>query len=258
MELRNKTILITGASTGIGREVARQLSRSDNRLILIARRRELLEELSSEIKGNGSKALVFQCDVSSADEVGKILKEVAEKYNEVNLAMLNSGVSFRTVEGEQEIEKGIKTFEVNVFGLFNMVKELLNNSLIKRGSIIAGVSSLADGRGFPRSGYYCASKAAATIYLESLRNELYLQGITVITVKPGFVRTPMTDKNEFKMPFLMPVEKGAKIIIRGIEKEKRIIQFPRMTVLGSRILRIMPGGLFDILSRRHLKSIGKL
>lgn len=255
MELRDRTILITGASTGIGRELAIKLSSSGNRLILIARRIELLEELSLLIKKNGSKAMVLQCDVSKREEVDKTLRVVGEKYNEINLAVLNSGVSFRTAEGEQEIDKGVMTFGVNVFGMFYMIEGLQKYSLLRKGSIIAGVSSLADSRGFPRSGYYSASKAAASIYLESLRNELYSSGIKVITIKPGFVRTPMTDKNEFQMPFLMPVERGADIIIRGLEKEKRIIQFPRITVFGIRLLKLMPDFIFDRISRRHLASL---
>ena len=184
MELRDKTILITGASTGIGRELAIKFSSSGNRLILIARRIELLEELSLLIKKNGSKAMVLQCDVSKREEVDKTLRVVGEKYNEINLAVLNSGVSFRTAEGEQEIDKGVMTFGVNVFGMFYMIEGLQKYSLLRKGSIIAGVSSLADSRGFPRSGYYSASKAAASIYLESLRNELYSSGIKVITIKP--------------------------------------------------------------------------
>ncbi|MHC1736483.1 MAG: SDR family NAD(P)-dependent oxidoreductase [Ignavibacteriaceae bacterium] len=257
MKLRDKTILITGASTGIGRELAMKLSHSENRLILIARRIDLLEELSLMIKKNGSKAMVLQCDVSKREEVDKTLRIIGEKYNEINLAVLNSGVGFRTAEGEQDINKGVMTFAVNVFGLFYMIEGLQKYSLLKRGSIIAGVSSLAEGRGFPRSGYYSASKAAASIYLESLRNEFYSSGIKVITIKPGFVKTPMTDKNEFKMPFLMPVEKGVSIIIKGIEKEKRIIQFPRITVFGTRLLKLMPDFIFDRISRRHLESLPK-
>jgi len=255
MNLRDKTILITGASSGIGRELAIKLSYSHNRLILIARRIDLLEELSKEIKKNGSKALALQCDVSNYEEVEKTVKIIGEKYNEINLAILNSGVSFRTVEGEQEIEKGVKTFSVNVFGLFYMIEGLQKYSLLGRGSILAGVSSMADSRGFPRSGFYCASKAAASVYLESLRNELYLSGIKVLTIKPGFVKTQMTDKNEFKMPFIISVEKGAKIILRGLEKEKRIIKFPRIIAISTKLLRLIPDPIFDFFSRKHLASL---
>ncbi len=101
--------------------------------------------------------------------------------------------------------------------------------------------------------FYCASKAAASIYLEGLRVELKKYGIKVITVKPGFVKTPMTDVNEFKMPFLMPADKAAKIILKGIKKEKRIIQFPFPTVIASKLIGLMPNFLYDYLIQTQNK-----
>ena len=118
--------------------------------------------------------------------------------------------------------------------------------------MIVGVSSLADARGYAQSGFYCSSKSAATKLLESVRVELKPHNIKVLTVKPGFVKTPMTDKNEFHMPFLMDVDKAAKIILKGIKKEKRIIQFPFPIVISSRLIRILPNFLFDWLSTRQL------
>src|SRR5690606_12156182 len=102
----------------------------------------------------------------------------------------------------------------------------------KRDGIIVGISSLAEVRGFPLSAAYCSSKSAVSIFLESIRIELKKYNIKVITVKPGFVKTHMTDKNEFHMPFLMEPERASEIIIKGIRKEKKIIQFPLPTVLG--------------------------
>ena len=119
-----------------------------------------------------------------------------------------------------------------------------------KNGIIVGVSSLADHRGFSGSGFYCASKSAASIYLEGLRVELKPYNIKVITVKPGFVKTPMTDQNKFKMPLLMPAEKAADIIIAGIEKEKRIIQFPLPMVLLTRLVGLIPGGLYEWLASK--------
>jgi len=123
----------------------------------------------------------------------------------------------------------------------------------KKGMIV-GISSLAESRGFPRSGFYCASKAAASTYLESLRVELKKYNIKVLTVKPGFVKTPMTDKNEFKMPFIIPVEKAVQIIVDGIKKEKKIIQFTFGAVLGIKILKALPNWLFDFIAQNQLKK----
>ena len=101
---------------------------------------------------------------------------------------------------------------------------------------------------FRKSGFYNASKAAATILLESLRIELKPFNVKVITVKPGFVRTPMTDKNEFHMPFMMNVDKAAKIILEGIKKEKLVIEFPLPIVLATKLMNILPNFLFDRLA----------
>jgi short-subunit dehydrogenase len=113
-------------------------------------------------------------------------------------------------------------------------------------------------RGFPRSAFYSSSKAAATILLESLRIELKKYNVRVITIRPGWVDTPMIKKNEFKMYFILNVEKAARIIIRGIKKEKRIIQFPFPIVFGSKLIKILPDFLFDYFASKHLETLRKL
>ena len=122
----------------------------------------------------------------------------------------------------------------------------------RREGIIVGVSSLAEVRGFPKSGFYNASKSAASLLLESLRIELKPFGVKVITVKPGFVRTPMTDKNEFHMPFLMDLDDATNIIIKGLRKEKKVIQFPLPIVFGAKIMKLLPNRLFDYLMSKPL------
>ena len=102
-----------------------------------------------------------------------------------------------------------------------------------------------------KSGFYSASKAAFTIILESLRIELKKHNVKVVTVKPGFVKTPMTDKNNFIMPFLMSVEEGSKIIIDGLKKDKRIIEFPWQTTVGAKLLRMMPTKWFEYLASKE-------
>ncbi len=144
--------------------------------------------------------------------------------------------------------------DVNVLGIVNYVENLMLVFTKGEDGMIVGVSSLADSRGWQGSGFYCASKAAATILLENLRVELNPFNVKVITVKPGFVETPMTEKNKFPMPFLMSAEKAAKIIIGGIKKEKRIIQFPLPTVLSAKLMRIVPDFLFDYFSSKELRE----
>ena len=107
-------------------------------------------------------------------------------------------------------------------------------------------------KGFPKSGLYNASKAAVSIFLESLRIELKPKNIKVITVRPRFIRTPMTDKNEFYMPLLMDTNKAAGIILKGIKKEKRIIQFPLLMTIFAELVRLLPTSLFEYLAGKEL------
>jgi short-subunit dehydrogenase len=253
MNFNNKTILITGASTGIGKEIAVKLSKINCNLILIARRIELLNDLVEELSPN-SKAefLTLKCDVSKKDEVKETYKKSIDKFRRIDITILNAGFGENMKVDEYNSELAELTFGANVFGIVFWVEQLLPNFLKRKEGIIVGISSLADNRGFSGSGFYCASKAAASIYLEGLRVELTEYNIKVITVKPGFVKTPMTDKNDFEMPLLMQADKAAKIILNGIEQEKRIIQFPFPIVFVTKLVGLLPGWFYEFLAKRKL------
>jgi short-subunit dehydrogenase len=251
LELKNKNILITGASSGIGLELARKFALVNCNLVLLARRKEVIDQQVKNFINSQAKILSVKCDVSKKDEVKSAIKEFKNTFGKVDVAILNSGISIpqKTINFKSDVAKEI--FDINVIGLFNFAEELIPEMITNKNGWIVGISSLADGRGFPQNGAYCASKAAASIFLESLRIELKRYNIKVITVKPGFVRTPMTDKNSFKMPFLINVEKAAEIIINGMKNEKRIIQFPLPTSMGAKILKIIPNFLFELISKSY-------
>lgn len=251
MNLKGKNILITGASSGIGFELAKQLSNYNTTLFLLARRKEKLDELAHQIKNSGSKVFIYQCDVSDKIQVDEVFEKIFHEKEKIDIAVLNSGVSYRNPADKFDASIGIETFNINVNGIIYCSEKLIPYFIERRTGVLAGVSSLADARGFSKSGFYCASKAAVSHLFESFRVELKKYNIKVVTIKPGFVKTPMTDKNDFKMPFLMNAEKAAKIIIKGFEDEKKIIQFPLQTVIGSKLLKLMPNFLFDkIMSKR--------
>ena len=251
MQLSNKVVLITGASSGIGYSLSKLLFKEGASVILIARRKELLLELKS-FATDQNKVEVIESDVANTEEVKKVFEKTIEKFGRIDVAILNAGVSGRSPISDFKTSLAKKIFDVNVFGIINFLELLIPYFIEKRNGMIVGVSSLADARGYAQSGFYCSSKSAATKLLESVRVELKPHNIKVLTVKPGFVKTPMTDKNEFHMPFLMDVDKAAKIILKGIKKEKRIIQFPFPIVISSRLIRILPNFLFDWLSTRQL------
>jgi short-subunit dehydrogenase len=250
MELRGKTILLTGASGGIGLALSRQLAKEKVNLALLARRENILRQLADELKDSGSVMLPVKCDVSNRDETARACREIQARFGHVDIAIFNSGLSHRADVVDFRVDIAREIFDVNVFGMLNFLGELLPDFIKRKEGTIVGVTSLADCRGLPKNRFYSASKAAATALLESLRVELKEHGINVITVKPGFVKTPMTEGNLYPKPFLMTPEKAAAIIIKGIIKEKTMIQFPLPIVLASKLLKAMPGFLYERIAAR--------
>lgn len=254
MDFKNKVVLITGASTGIGKQIALRLAAENCTLALIARRIDLLKELETEIKNSGSNVFSFKCDVSSRQEVEQVYSSIIEQLGNIDVAILNAGVSNRADIEEFTSEKAEETFGVNTLALVYFIDQLLPGFKLKNKGVIVGISSVADLRGYPKSGFYNASKAATTVLLQSLRNDLKKYNIKVITVRPGFVKTPMTDKNEFYMPLMMNADKAANIIVNGIKKEKRIIQFPLPIVFFDYLLKMLPAPLIEWLVSRPLPA----
>jgi len=253
LDLKDKNVILTGATSGIGYALAKKLAQEKCNLAIASRRVEILEDLAGELRKFGKDIYVVKCDVSKKEDVKEAVSIIKNKFDKIDIAIFNSGISFRGVADGSE-DKYEQIIKVNLLGLIYCVEEVLEDFKNNKEGIIAGVSSLADSRGYPFSSYYSASKAGATKYLESLRVELKPHNIKVLTIKPGFVRTPMTDKNEFYMPFLMEVDKAADIILKGIKKEKAVIQFPFPIVLGSKILGIMPNKLYDFLMSKQLPA----
>jgi short-subunit dehydrogenase len=245
MNLDSKTVLITGASSGIGKAVAHRLAAEKCNLILTARRTELLEEFKSDLPAGARQPVIIKCDVSRKEEVAAAYRTIAEKAGKIDIAFLNAGVGRSVSIEKYNSDYAVETFGANLFGIVFWVEQLLPGFISRKEGMIAAVSSLADNRGFSGSGFYCASKAAVSVYLEGLRIELKPYNIKVATVKPGFVKTAMTDQNKFKMPFLMTAERAADIIVRGIKKEKRVIQFPLPMVALTRLVGLLPGSLYE-------------
>jgi short-subunit dehydrogenase len=257
MNLKNSIILITGASSGIGYQLTKDLAKEGAQLALISRRVDLLESLVSEINSeSGSK--YYKCDVTIKEEVHQTISQIKKEFGRIDIAFLNSGVAYRSSVLDYNSKDAVTTFNTNVIGTVYCIEQLLPEFIKEKRGVIIGVSSLGDGKGFPKSGFYSASKAALTILLESLRIELKKYNVKVVTVKPGFVKTAMTDKNEFEMPFLMSVEKASKIIIDGLKKDKRIIEFPLSTTLGAKILRMMPTKWFEFIASKDPKPKNQL
>ena len=249
-----KNVILFGASQGIGEALAYEYAFNGANLVLLSRNEEAIKRITEEIDSKGGKAFYKKCDVSSLEQVKEGINYSLEKLSTINSIIINSGVGSPEWIDEFRSEEFKRTVGINTFGIAHVL-ECIIPIMKKQGyGKIAGVTSLSDVRGYPGSVGYCASKAAASILLESARVELQKHNIRVITVKPGFVKTAMTDKNEFYMPFLMSTEKAARIIRKGIEKGKSIVQFPFGTVMLTRFAKYLPNWIYDFALRNLRKE----
>jgi short-subunit dehydrogenase len=240
-----KNVVIFGASQGIGKALALAYASDDSSLVLLSRNESAIETLSKEITSLGKICFYSHCDVTINDEVVKGLKFAAELLGKIDLVIINSGVGGPNWMGDFSSKEFINTFEVNTFGIARVLENIIPYMKKQGYGTIAGVTSLADIRGYGGSSSYSASKSAASILLEAARVELKKENIKVITIRPGFVKTAMTDKNEFKMPLLMQPDKAANIIKKGIEKGRSIVQFPFLIVMATRLIKILPNWIYD-------------
>jgi short-subunit dehydrogenase len=239
MNLANKVIVITGASSGMGFKIAELLAAENAKLALLARRFEIINELTAKLS-SAADVIAVKCDVKDKNEVKDSFRKIKEHFGKIDIVILNAGIGNRYDIEKFNSSNAEETFGVNLFGMIYCIEEVLPEFINRKEGMIVGVSSIADAKGYPRSAFYSASKAAVTILLESLRIELKKYNVKVVTVRPGWVDTPMIKKNEFKMFFILDVEKAARKIINGIKKEKRMIQFPFPIIWGSRLVKILP------------------
>lgn len=217
---------ITGASSGIGRELALEIARRGSDVALLARRREALEETAASVEGLGRKAVALPCDVRDRAAVLAAIAEAASRLGPIDLLVANAGIGVPLSASRWDGSRVAETFEVNVLGAAHAFEAVLPGMLERGRGHLVGVSSLAAWRGVPGHGPYGASKAAMNVMLESLRAELAPRGVAVTTICPGFVRTPMTARNKFRMPFLMEPEEAARRIARAIAARRRVYAFP--------------------------------
>ncbi|MEE8565070.1 MAG: SDR family oxidoreductase [Candidatus Thermoplasmatota archaeon] len=244
MDLKNKVILISGASSGMGREIVRILSNEECKLALFSRREKKLEEISKELKENNIESVYKKCDVKNKLEIKNAIDLTYETYGKIDVAILAAGILIPNPL--QNFDSNIikDSIEVNFLGNVYFIEYLLNKMKSQKSGTIAVTSTLPDKRGVPGWGAYGASKAALSWFLESLRAEAKQEyNINIITIKPGSVETPMI--GEYHRKGAISAYKAADIIIKGIKKEKKIIQFPFFQVLMIRTMDKFPNFVYD-------------
>jgi short-subunit dehydrogenase len=247
------SILITGASSGIGAALARLYAAKGVALALGGRDAGRLAKVAADCRSAGAEVSEAIIDVTDLAAMEGWVAE-ADRLRPIDLVIANAGVSAGTADGEETAEQLRAVFAVNVDGAFNTVLPLLPAMRQRRRGQIALMSSLASFRGFPGAPAYSASKAALRVWGEGLRGDLHRTGIAVSVICPGFVTSPMTSDNPFPMPMLMTAEQAARIIRRGLAKDRARIAFPLPMYAAAWFLGALPPALTDSWMRRLPKK----
>ena len=246
--MSNKVIWITGASTGIGKALAIKFSKNGWNVAISARRLELLEEISKQ----NENIFSFPLDVTNKDECNKVFSEIKNKFGQIDLCIFSTGTWDPKKEKEIDVEQIENVMKVNFFGTVNSIKSVEKYFKELGKGHISIVSSIAGYRGLPNSTGYGPSKSALNNLTESLYFDFKKYGVRVSLISPGFIKTPMTDKNDFKMPFLKTTEYAADKIYNGLVNTNAFeIHFPKQLTIVLKILKILPNWLY-------LKLVGKL
>lgn len=243
MSFTDQVAVITGASSGIGWALTKILAARQCKVGLIARRADKLNELAGEIQDAGGIAAVAVADVGDRPQILSAVEDVRSQLGPVDLLIANAGVGMPTLLEPVNIEDVEQMVRVNLLGVVYAIEAVLPEMLQRGRGHLAAVSSLAAYKGLPGESGYCASKAALSTYMEGLRIHLRDRGIAVTTVCPGFVRTPMTDVNNFHMLWLLEADEAARRIVWAIERRRKVYNFPWQTTLLMKMTRWLPDWL---------------
>jgi short-subunit dehydrogenase len=250
-----RTVFITGASSGIGVALARHYARQGAIVGLVARRREALEALARELTG----AIVLPADVRDGEAMTTAARDFIARAGVPDLVIANAGVSVGMITGgkPEDISVFREVVDINVLGAVHTFQPFVAAMRDRGAGALVGVASVAGFRGLPGSSAYSASKAALISYLESLRVELHGSGVQVTTICPGYIATPMTEKNPYRMPFILEADDFAVRMARAVAAGKRFAVIPwPMAIVGS-VLRVLPDWLYDRLFARAPRKPGR-
>ena len=249
MTNNRKKIWITGASSGIGKSVAEKFASENWTVAVSARRGDILNEMS-----NNSNIFPFPCDVTNKIQIEDTFKKIISQFGDIDICLFSSGTYDPKNEQTINIEKIKNVIDVNFLGVVNCVKIVENYFKDKKSGQISIVSSIAGYRGLPNSSGYGPSKAALTNFAESIYFDFKKFNVNISVVSPGFIKTPLTDKNEFSMPFLKSPEYAAEKIYNGLIKNNSFeIHFPKSLTLILKFLRILPYKIYLIMVDKLVK-----
>jgi short-subunit dehydrogenase len=239
--MNKKTIWITGGSTGIGKALAVKFASKGWNVAVSARREELLNELSDQYENISA----FPLDVTDKQKCAEVFDQIIKKYEDIDICFFSTGTWNPKKEKEIDIEQIEEVFKINFFGTVNTIKAVEQYFRDRKKGTITIVSSIAGYRGLPNSTGYGPSKSALNNLAESLYFDFKRFGVRICLVSPGFIKTPMTDKNDFKMPFIKTTDYAANKIYDGlINKNVFEIHFPKSLTIILKILSFLPSKLY--------------
>ncbi len=247
----NKVVMITGASSGIGRGLAVQIGCRGAKLGLVARREEVIEEVVREVKAAGGQAVSLPADVEQADSISAAADRLRAALGPIDVLIANAGIGPTRDAADFSADEVSDVINVNVIGASNSVAAVIPEMIARRSGHLVAISSLAAYRGLPRSAAYCASKAAVSAFFESLRLDLEPRGIDVTIIHPGFIKTPLTAGRGSQMPYLMELDHAVEKIVRAIEKRRKRYSFPWQLATIVRAGMLMPIWMYDRISRAN-------
>jgi short-subunit dehydrogenase len=249
-------VFITGASSGIGEALATEYAkRHKNKNIilgLVARRSEHLQNLKNALENTYNiKCAIYPLDVRDSKALATAADEFIQQFGTPDIVIACAGVSRGTLtEHQEDITAFQAVMDINVMGLVHTFQPFIAAMRAIGHGQLVGIASVAGVRGLPGAGAYSASKAAAISYLESLRVEMAASNITVTTIAPGYIRTPMTDVNTYKMPFLMDADVAAVKFVRSIEHKRRFVVIPWQMGWVAKFMRFIPPFLWDFAMKK--------
>jgi len=238
-----RRIVITGASAGIGEALARHYAAADTVIGLVARRQAPMQALAASLPG---RCEIYALDIADTAALQNAARDFCARHGTPDLVIANAGISVGTHgDDPADIAKLRRLLEVNVTGLAATLAAFAPAMRTERRGVLCGISSVAGFRGIPGAGAYSASKAAAITWLESMRTELAGSGVSVVTICPGYVDTPMTRVNRYRLPFLLPADEAARRIERALAARPRLDVNRWQLALASLLLRFAPPWLYD-------------
>jgi short-subunit dehydrogenase len=246
-----KNIWITGASSGIGKTLALKFAKEGWQVAASARRENLLKELTAK----NNNIFSYPLDVTDVERCKSVFNNILKEFHHIDVCVFGTGMHDPKSEKKFNLKKIKEIMNVNYFGTMNSINSVYDYYSEKKNGHISIISSVAGYRGLPSAGAYGASKSALINFTESLYFDMKLKNVRVSLINPGFIKTPMTDKNDFPMPFIKSPEFAAEEIYKGLVKKNNFeIHFPKVFTFFLKLLRIIPINIYFKILAKGLKN----